>query len=178
MTEVVDTRAERAFEIEQRVITATQAIRTAWVLLAAELHEFHFQKMWEERDCDTFEEWLGTPEISLGRSQTYALIEIYRELVLEREVDPETLTAESSKIAQVLPALRRGEVELDAALADAESLSRADLREKYGKQSGGGGGVKLEPCDQCGRKRVAGADEPVMPPEQIPGQMAVDDFAG
>lgn len=171
MTEVVDTRAERAFEIEQHVIKGTQAIRTAWVLLAAELHEFHHQKMWEERDCETFEEWLGTPEISLGRSQTYALIEIYRELVLKREVDPAELTTEASKIAQVLPALRRGDVDLEDALSDAESLSRADLREKYGKPAAGGG-VKLVECEQCGAQRKA-PPEPE-PPEQVPGQMEID----
>jgi hypothetical protein len=171
-TEVVDTRAERAEEIEQAVIRGTQAIRTAWVVLAKYLSEFHHQKMWEERDCDTFEEWLGTPEISLGRSQTYALIEIYRELVLKHGLDPETLTTEPSKLAQVLPALRRGDVELAAALADAESLSRADLREKYSKNSGGAGGVKLVPCEQCGAKRQA--DPEPKPPEQIDGQMEID----
>jgi hypothetical protein len=170
--EVVDDRAERAQEIEEAVIKGTKAIRTAWVALAAYLHEFHFQKMWETRDCDTFKEWLGTPEISLGRSQTYALIEIYRELVLKRGLDPKTLTTEPSKIAQVLPALRRGDIELEAALSDAESLSRADLREKYGKGSTGAGGVKLVECEQCGRQRKADPDP--KPPEQIDGQMEID----
>lgn len=175
MIEVVDTRAERAQEIEEAVIKGTKAIRTAWVALAAFLHEFHFQKMWEERDCDTFEEWLGTPEISLGRSQTYALIQIYDELVLKRGIKPEELTAESSKVAQVLPALRRGEVTVEDALSDAEALSRADLREKYGKASGGGGGVRLEPCAQCGRQVQAEPDaESGQPDEQIPGQMEID----
>jgi hypothetical protein len=172
-TEVVDNRAERAEEIEQAVIRSTQAIRTAWVVLAQYLSEFHQQKMWEERSCDTFEEWLGTPEISLGRSQTYALIEIYRELVLNHGLDPKTLTTEPSKLAQVLPAIRRGEVELDAALADAAALSRVDLREKYGKAAGGSGGVQLVTCEQCGVKRQADPEPKVI--EQIPGQMTVDD---
>lgn len=173
MTEVVDTRAESAEQVEKEIIKGCQAIRTVWVALAAKLHEFHFQKMWEERGCDTFEEWLGTPEISLGRSQTYALIEIYEELVMKRQIEPEKLTADASKIVQVLPALRRGEVEVDAALSDAEVLSRADLREKYGKQSGGGGGVKLVECDQCGRQRKA--DPEPKAPDQVPGQMEIDD---
>jgi hypothetical protein len=172
-TEVVDDRAERAFEIEKEIINGCQATRFVWISLAAKLHTFHSQKMWEERDCDTFEEWLGTPEISLGRSQVYALIQIHEELVLKRGIDPERLAMEPSKIAQVLPALRRGDIDVEGALADAGSLSRADLREKYGK--GGGAGAKpLEVCPDCSRKRQVEDDAEPKPPEQIPGQMEID----
>lgn len=147
---------KRAFEIEAKVKEGVGAIRTVWVALASYLHEFHESKLWEHLDYDTFEEWLGTPEIGLSRSQVYALIEAYRELVVKRELDQEILARhEATKIAQVLPSLRRGDVELDAALADCENLSRADLRAKYGKEKAvlPASTRGLVRCEDCGCMR-------------------------
>lgn len=148
-----DARSKRAFEIEQKVVAGCQAIRTVWVALAEYLHEFYGEQMWEARDCETFEDWLGSPEISLSRSHVYALVQCYEELVVKRGVEQERLEAvEVSKVQQVLPALRREEVDLETALADCEALSRASLREKYGR-SLPASRKPLVQCEKCGLMR-------------------------
>jgi hypothetical protein len=182
-TEVIDTKSpgDRAFEIEQLVISGCRAIRVAWVGLASYLHEFHDGRMWELRDCSSFDEWLGTPEISIGRSHARALVEAYHELVVVREIDPERLAAaDATKIVQVLPALRAGRVETEDALSDAESLSRADLRERYGSGKSGGSKSKLEQCATCGAMRDPStcSSSSSSTPEPIDGQMEVSDFVG
>lgn len=165
--------AKKAFEVEVKIKKGVGAIREVWVALAAYFHEFHAGKMWEHLGYDKFDEWLGTPEIGLGRSQVYALIEAWEELVEKRQVEESRLAGlEATKVAVVLPALRRGEVDLDTALADCEALSRSALREKYGKQVGAAR-VPLIQCEQCGcmRRPKTEAERG----EQIPGQMSVDE---
>lgn len=168
--------AKKAFQVEAKIKKGVGAIRQVWIALAAYLHEFHAEKMWEHLGYDKFEEWLGTPEIGLGRSQVYALIEAYAELVVKREVDEGVLAdLEATKLAVVLPALRRGDVELEDALADCESLSRSELREKYGKRVPAER-VPLIECEDCGcmkRPKTEAEEE-----EQIPGQMSVEEADG
>jgi hypothetical protein len=165
--------AKKAHEVEAKIKKGVGAIREVWVALAAYLHEFHGGRMWELLGYDKFEEWLGTPEIGLGRSQVYALIEAYEELVVKRDVESSVLAElEATKVAVVLPALRRGEVELAEALADCEALSRSALREKYGKQVPTER-IPLVQCPDCGcmRRPRTEAEEA----EQIPGQMSVEE---
>ena len=146
-------RAKKAHKVQKKIVVGCSAIRKVWVALAAYFYEFKEEEMWEDLGYGSFEEWLASPHISLSRSNVYTLIQAHAELVLERGVDPAQLEGlETSKIAQVLPALKRGDVELDAALADVEALSRADLREKYGKVLPAGR-VPLIECEKCGAMR-------------------------
>lgn len=165
--------AKKAFQVEAKIKKGVGAIRQVWIALAGYLHEFYSERMWEHLGHDKFEEWLGTPEIGLGRSQVYALIEAYEELVVKREVEEAVLAElEATKLAVVLPALRRGQVELEEALADCEALSRSALRQKYGK-SVPAERVPLIQCEDCGcmkRPKTAAEEE-----EQIPGRMSTDE---
>jgi hypothetical protein len=165
--------AEKAFEVEAQIKKGVGAIRAVWVALAAYLHEFHQGKMWEHLDYDKFEDWLGSPEIGLGRSQVYALIETYEELVVKRELEEQRLgELEATKVAVVLPAIRRGEVDMEVALADCAALSRSALREKYG-QSVSAERIPLTECEDCGcMKRPKSEAEQNEP---IPGQMSAEE---
>jgi hypothetical protein len=161
--------AKRAFAVEEKIKKGVGAIRQVWIALAGYLHEFYSERMWEHLGHDKFEEWLGTPEIGLGRSQVYALIEAYEELVVKRGVEEAILAElEATKLAVVLPALRKGEVGLEDALADCESLSRSALREKYG-QSVPAERVPLTQCEDCGcMKRPKSESESVaIDPNQL-----------
>lgn len=161
--------AKKAYEVEAKIKKGVGAIREVWVVLAAYFHEFHGGKMWEHLGYDKFNEWLGTPEIGLGRSQVYALIEAWEELVVKREVEESRLTAlEATKVAVILPALRRGEVELDTALADCEALSRSALREKYG-QAVPAERIPLTECEECGKmcREKSKAEAEAVDPNQI-----------
>lgn len=143
MTEIVhaeptEVQAKHAYEVESRVKDAIFQIRGAWVLLARDLYEFFSDQLWQKLGHDSFEAWLASPDIELSRRWVYELIAQYRELVVLRDVEPERLQSlEPSKVQLVLPAIRRKQVTIGAALADVETLSRNDLRERYGPQGAG-----------------------------------------
>jgi hypothetical protein len=161
--------AEKAFAVEQKIKTGTGAIKQVWIALAGHLHEFYTERMWEPLGHDKFESWLGDPSIGLKRSQTYQLIEVYEELVVKRGVSQEQLAElEMSKLAVVLPALRKGDVELEDVLADCEELSRSALREKYG-QSVPAERIPLTECEQCGKmcRNKSEAEAEAVDPNQI-----------
>jgi hypothetical protein len=171
---------KKAEATQEKIVKGCEAIRTVWIALAGHLHDFFAMKMWKELGYETFNDWLATPEIDLGRTQVYTLIEAYQELVIERGVDAEELVGlDVTKIAVVLPAIRSGEVSLDDALADCKVLSRSDLREKYGQQlpdksgegAGAGGKRELVQCADCGKMREADGEESCDP---IPGQEEID----
>lgn len=151
-------RAERAFELEQQVVVGCKAIRAAWIHLAAYLHEMNAERLYELLGYRTFHEWLGTPEISLSRSHAYALIGSYVEFVIERGIDPsEIQEIEATKLVETLPALRRGEIDVEDAIGDAASLSRSDLREKYRDEESGRLDAQAERpiCPNCGARMKA-----------------------
>ena len=171
--------AKKAFAVEQKIKKGTGAIKQVWIALAGHLHEFYTGQMWTALGHDKFESWLGSPDIGLQRSHTYQLIEVYEELVVKRGVSQEQLAElEMSKLAVVLPALRKGEVGLDEALADCEALSRSELREKYG-QAVPAERIPLTECEQCGKmcreKSKAEEGGGNAPPEMIPGQTSLEE---
>lgn len=138
-----------AYDLQVQVVEHVAGQRSSWIVLAERLHVFHNGKGWDALGLHSFNEWLGQPEISLGRAEAYAMLGAWRELVLDRDVDPRRLVAvDVSKVAVILPAVRRGEVTADEALADCESLSRSDLREKYHKD--GSAGYRV--CESCGQR--------------------------
>lgn len=166
--------AERAFEVEGKIKTGQAAIKQVWTALAGYLHEFYTGQMWAPLGHDKFESWLGSPDIGLKRSQTYQLIEIYEELVVKRKVSEEDLAAlEMSKLAVTLPALRKGDVDLEDVLSDCESLSRSALREKYG-QSVPAERIPLTECEDCGK--MCRAKSKAEEGEMIPGQTSLEEI--
>lgn len=103
-----------------------------WIHLAGDLYEAHTDRVWEVLGYDSFEAWLAQPEIDLNPRHVYRMVQVWRELVVERDVSPETLdAAEVTKVAVVLPALRAGKTTVEDALADCATLSRSDLQERY-----------------------------------------------
>lgn len=137
MTDVVPAgpsaaQAGVAFAAEERIRTHVRAMRGLWVRLAEDLHKFQELEMWRDLGHTTFEQWLASPDIELERRWVYELIGMWRELVIKRHVDPASLEpVQVSKVREVLPAIRRGFVDIDDALADCETLGRDDLRAKY-----------------------------------------------
>lgn len=141
--------ADEAFTLQQQVVEQVAGQRSSWVALAGRLSDFHAGKGWTALGLESFNEWLGQPEISLSRAEAYAMISAWRELAVEREVDLDRLAKlDISKVAVVLPAIKDGRVDVDAALADCEALSRSDLRGEY--QSKDAAEYRL--CETCGQR--------------------------
>lgn len=131
--EPTEAQASAAHTAEQTIRAIVHRMRTEWARLAEQLYQFSECRHWRSLGYRSFEQWLASPEIDLSRREVFYLIEAWRELVVERGVEPGRLErVQVSKVRDVLPAVRRGVVTPDEALSDAESLSREDLREHYG----------------------------------------------
>jgi hypothetical protein len=130
--------AEHAYNVECRIKATVRQMRQAWSELARDLYEFYSASLWRDLGHDSFEEWMAGPDIEVQRRWAYELISIYRELVVLREVRMSDLAEiEPSKLQEVLPAVRRDQVTVAEAMADAKSLSKNDIRERY--RPGGAG---------------------------------------
>lgn len=126
--------SEAAYEADQRIRQTVRQMRGLWVELAERLYRFHQAEMWRDLGHDTFESWLADPELEgeLTRRWVFELIGMYRELVVERSVPIAELgQLHVSKVREVLPAIRRGWVDVETAFSDAETLTRHDMEIKY-----------------------------------------------
>lgn len=147
---------DAAFELEAAILATLNEARGQWVPLAARLHTFHAAKAWEVRGSGTFTEWLAQPEVGISYRTAKDMIDAWDEFVVKRSADPAWLTVtDASKLAVVLPALRRGTVTVGKALGDCETLTRADLRELYRAGVDADLDASTEPerctCPTCGR---------------------------
>lgn len=153
-------RGERAQVLERQVVAGCRAIRGAWMQLAALLHEMNAGQHYQLLGYDTFKSWLGSPEVSLSPSHAYALIGIHAEFVIEGGLGAEDIgSIEATKLAETLPALRSGVIDMQTAIDDAAALSKSDLREKYrdGDLSGRLDAERERPiCPHCKRRMPAG----------------------
>lgn len=136
LVEVVRSEQERAttaaYTLESQIVAGIRMIRAQWVDLAAHLYEFHRSRAWETLGYETLDLWLAAPDIEMSRRTFYALAETYRVLAVENQVTHERLgVIDMTKATEILPAVRRGQVDIETALSDCEVLTRTDLRDRY-----------------------------------------------
>jgi hypothetical protein len=131
--EEADALRHRAFECERRVKAAIAQLHEDKWALAEALYEFHQERYWELLGgYETLNEFLAQPEIGLRRSTYFRLVQVWRDFVEVKRVEPARLRQiEPSKAYVVLPAVMRGNVKVEDALNDAEALGWRDLREEY-----------------------------------------------
>lgn len=128
-----------AFEIDQRLRQTIKQMRRMWVQIAMDLHRFNRAELWRDLGHDTFEAWLSDPELELERRWVYNAIALVEQLVVQRNVEPSRLQdLQISKVSEVLPAIRRGQIGVEEALEDAEQLRRPELELKYRGAAGDG----------------------------------------
>lgn len=121
-----------AFDCELEIRAAITKLHEDTWGLAERLYRFHEERFWEVLGYGTLNEFLAQPEIGLRRSWYFVLVKAWRDLVVTRRVQPAGLSGiEPSKVAEVLPAIMRGDARPDDALSDAKVLGKRDLREKY-----------------------------------------------
>lgn len=139
---------QQAWELQTEVVAKVATQRRTWVPLALLLADFHAAKAWEALGLESFETWLGEPEISLGRTAAYAMVAAWNELVVERGISAQRLaTLDLSKVQVILAPVRRG-VPVEEALSDCETLSRSDLRALYGNEEE----ANYYVCEACGSR--------------------------
>jgi hypothetical protein len=122
----------RASELEHAIVKRCRDIRSAWVLLARDLHEFLEQRLWELLDYDSPKAWLASPDIEISWGHAYKLIRAYQELVVVRGVPMNALAGvDLEKCQMALPTLKAGKGSWKDAVDDAKILSRSDMRAKW-----------------------------------------------
>lgn len=159
--------AAHAYDADQQIRVTVRKMRGLWVQLAEQLYRFHRAQLWRDLDFDTFEAWLEDPELELERRWVYQLIDLYQTLSVERQVPIAQLEAlHVSKVREVLPAIRRGQVEIETALSDAGTLTRRDLELRYrGLVSGTPGRPDVDSVMRTEREApISFPPEPSQPP--------------
>ena len=89
MNEIVTKKSN----IHQTVIDLKKEIESNFIKLGGYLKLIRDEKLFKEKGCLTFEEYIGQPELSLNRSTTYAIINVF-EVFFEKsnQSDIEELT--------------------------------------------------------------------------------------
>lgn len=130
--EEAEERVEHAHALEKSILRGLAAGRMAMWEVARCLYEFDEAHGWSALGYETLSEWLSQPHLGMSRKSYYRAVQMWREFVVRRELDPERMALiDLTKAEVVLPALKRGDVALADALDDAEALGWRDLREKY-----------------------------------------------
>ncbi|HEY5342714.1 MAG TPA: hypothetical protein VIJ66_03540 [Solirubrobacteraceae bacterium] len=124
--------SKEALAVEYQIVRALADGREALWRLAEALYAFDEIRGWLRLGYDTLGEWLADADVTMSRNYYNRLVRVWRDLVIERQVDPELLRPiHLSKVIVVQAQIAAGRVRVDKALGDAQALGEADLREKY-----------------------------------------------
>jgi len=159
--------AAQAFKVSERIKQTAADIRGLWVDLAADLYLFKEGRMWEALGCSSLDEYCADPDVEIGVRHAYDLIAAYKQLVVDRGLDPsEMKQLEVSKVKEALPAIRREQVTMAEAVSDIKTLSKSSIILKYSGRASSTPGVpdtktKIETdkepvwgvCDVCGTRK-------------------------
>lgn len=158
--QVVDEReelAKKAHYLDSKIREGMGATRTAMIMLGGFFHEAFEERIWEQLDCEDRKEWLASPGIELKESSAQAVAQVWRETVIDRELEPPKLEGiDVRKVQIILPAVRDGRTKLEPALDDCRLLGRRDLAIKYAQDDPDGpidpdSEPEMGRCPACGR---------------------------
>lgn len=123
---------QHAHEVEREIHRAKQAIFTAGIYLAKNVYELIEQQLWRVLGYESLNHFLASPDIELSKGHALKLTRIYRELVVDRGVPTKELVGvDLEKVQLALPAIKAGKALAQDAIADAKSLTRGDMAERY-----------------------------------------------
>ena len=133
--------------IERQAREQLTAIQAAWPAIAAALTAVKDTRAYEKAGLPDFKSWLADLNIGhrVALEHIAGLAWCYEHGVDEGRMGETT----PGKLAVVIPAVKRKEIDVDEALGDAIVLSRSDLRAKY---QGGGEPSEYVTCEACGHR--------------------------
>ena len=115
----------RAEDNKDQIIQAKMNLAANYLVLARLLNENHRDSLFKLVGCDSFEEFLGTPEIGIKKSTGYNLIKVWRLFKEKLSIDDHTLLdIGHTKLLKIAPVV---EQDKDEWLGKAKSLSVSDL---------------------------------------------------
>ena len=122
--------ADDAWERHRRIVDLRNQVEQTFLQLGEELYWFEDEKQYRDLDYDTFEQYLGDPEVSISRTVAFRLKGVYQTFVLKLEVPVQgLLEAGHSKLDIVRPHVTPWIV--NELVADAAALSCSDCFTKY-----------------------------------------------
>jgi hypothetical protein len=125
-------RREECYELERQVKEGFAAGREAMWSTAKALWAFNEQQGWLALGYDRLGDWLADPEIGMTRRTFQRMVSTYDKTVMRRQIPLESVKKlDMSKVDVVLSKVETGEVKIEDALSDAETLGYRDLRESY-----------------------------------------------
>jgi hypothetical protein len=147
-------RANRFHKLENELVRAATATRTAFVYMAKRLVEIQEERLWA-LEYDSWNQFLASPDIDIAPPTAKAMCGVYRTLVIERKVPEKELEGvDLRKLQTALPAIKTGEVRWQEGIADAKALSRKDMERNYKRGRDAPLDAEEEPemvpCPTCG----------------------------
>ena len=132
--EAIVIQTDKAKENKESIIIAKFNVAANYLTLAKLLKENRDNSYWKLSDsCDSFDEFLGMPEIGFSRSKAYSLIQIWELYKDKMGIDDHTLLdVGNSKLLMIAPLVEKDKEWLHKA----RLLSKSDLRLEINGVSG------------------------------------------
>jgi hypothetical protein len=112
------------------------------------LAEIQDGKLYEER-CETFEQYLGEPEVSMHRSTAYKCIKVYKTFGCLLSRMPDICAIDNDKLYLITGKVKENPAKAKEWIEIAKSLSRSDLRDRVREHSGKVPKHSLSPHDKA-----------------------------
>lgn len=120
--------ADAAHYNYEQILLVKANISGNFLVLARLLYENHRDSLYKLLNCDSFNEFLGMPEIGFKKSKAYDLIAIWELFKTRMNVDDRTLLdIDRTKLKKLLPIASAVEGNPEEWLSKARSLSVSDL---------------------------------------------------
>jgi hypothetical protein len=115
-----------------RIIAFRSSITNSFVEMARLFAENRDKKYYKVLGCDTFEEWLGTPEISISRAYAYGLMKVHDIYITKYGMQPDEINVDISKLLMLNKLENKGllasKEQAEEWVNKADKLSFSDLK--------------------------------------------------
>lgn len=128
---------KHAHELNEKIISLKQRLNRNFIDIGKYLKVMRDDEAYKQLGYETFEIYLGIPELAFNRSTAYNLIVVYETFVLDLKYEPEQLAeADYSKLARILPTVKVQPVGHEEWFGKALTLSRSDLEKELKEAKG------------------------------------------
>ena len=145
MNEII---VKEAFENHRYILDLKSRIGEDLLRLALLLKNSYDNKYYKTLGYDTWEEYLGTPEISISRFWAYKLIKVYETWVEKFGVEPAKLDIDLEKLFLTIKKATKENYE--EVLEQARNLSRSDVKQLMSGKEYKFERYKMVTCPFCG----------------------------
>jgi len=151
--------AGEAWERHQRILKLRDDAMISFLALGEELYWFEEEKQYLELDYETFEQYVNSPEVNIGRRSAFMLKGIYQTYVLEAKVQPVALLESGiAKLDRARPFIN--DETKDEILSSASSLSKYDffkwLKERFRPDKAELPNIQAQDCEGDGWRLLYG----------------------